>query len=47
VDPNKEQIGDDNDIKIENADLVDYTKNMFKAQFGGMTMNEEMEEIWM
>jgi trigger factor len=39
----KNKVGDDNDIKIENADLVEYTKNMFRAQFGGMTMNEEME----
>jgi trigger factor len=39
----KNKIGEDNEVKIENADLVDYTKSMFKAQFGGMVMNEEME----
>ncbi len=39
----KNKIGDDNDIKVENADLVEYTKKMFRAQFGGMALNEEME----
>lgn len=39
----KNKIGDDNEVKIENADLIDYTKSMFRAQFGGMAMNEEME----
>jgi len=39
----KNKVGDDNDIKIENDDLVDYTKKMFRAQFGGMQLNEEME----
>jgi len=39
----KNKIGDDNEIKVENEDLVGYTKQMFKAQFGGMAMNEEME----
>ncbi len=39
----KNKVGDDNDIKIENADLVEYTKKMFRAQFGGMVLNEEME----
>lgn len=40
----KNKIGDDNKIKIENADLIDYTKKMFKAQFGGIDLNEEMEK---
>jgi trigger factor len=39
----KNKIGEDSEVKVENADLVDYTKSMFKAQFGGMMMNEEME----
>jgi trigger factor len=39
----KNKIGEDREVKVENADLVDYTKSMFKAQFGGMAMNEEME----
>lgn len=40
----KNKIADDNDIKIEYADLVDYTKKMYKAQFGGIELNEEMEK---
>jgi trigger factor len=39
----KNKVGDDNEIKIENDDLVNYTKQMFRAQFGGMALNEEME----
>jgi trigger factor len=43
VDIDQNKIGEDREVKVENADLVDYTKSMFKAQFGGMAMNEEME----
>jgi len=40
----KNKIADDNEIKIEYPDLVDYTKKMYKAQFGGIELNEEMEK---
>jgi trigger factor len=39
----KNKIADDNDLKVDYKELVDYTKKMFKAQFGGMALNEEME----
>ena len=40
----KNKIGEDSEIKIENDDMVAQTVKMFQAQFGGMGMNEEMEE---
>ena len=40
----KNKIFDDNEIKIEYQDIVDYTKKMFQAQFGGMELNEEMSK---
>ena len=40
----KNKIFDDHEIKIEYADIVDYTKKMFQAQFGGMELNEEMSK---
>ena len=40
----KNKIFDDNEIKIEYSDIVDYTKKMFQAQFGGMELNEEMSK---
>ena len=39
----KNRIAEDNDIKVEHSDMIEYTKNMFKAQFGAMTISEEME----
>jgi trigger factor len=40
----KNRVAEDNGVKIENEDLVDYTKKMFKAQFGGIDLNEEMDK---
>lgn len=40
----KNRIGEDNDLKVEYKDTVDYTKKMFQTQFGGMELNEEMEK---
>jgi len=40
----KNRIADDNELKIEYTDAVDYTKKMFQAQFGGMSLNEEMDK---
>ncbi len=40
----KNRIADDNELKIEYSDAVDYTKKMFQAQFGGMILNEEMDK---
>ena len=40
----KNRISDENEIKIEYADVIEYTKKMFQAQFGGMEMNEEMSQ---
>jgi trigger factor len=40
----KNRVAEDNGINIENADLVEYTKKMFKAQFGGIDLNEEMDK---
>ena len=39
----KNRIGEENGLKVEYADIVEYTKKMFQAQFGGMQMNEEIE----
>lgn len=40
----KNKIAEDNEIKIEHTDLIDYTKKMFKAQFGAMNISEEMDK---
>ena len=40
----KNRIADDNELKIEYTDAVDYTKKMFQAQFGGISLNEEMDK---
>ena len=40
----KNKIFEDNEVKIEYQDIVDYTKKMFAAQFGGMELNEEMSK---
>ncbi len=40
----KNRIGEDNDVKVEYKDTVDYTKKMFQTQFGGMELNEEMDK---
>lgn len=40
----KNKIFDDSEVKVEYQDIVDYTKKMFQAQFGGMEMNEEMSK---
>lgn len=40
----KNKVGEDNDLKVEYKDAVDYTKKMFQAQFGGMELNEDMEK---
>jgi len=40
----KNKIFDDNEIKIDYKDIVEYTKKMFQAQFGGMELNEEMSQ---
>ncbi len=40
----KNRIGEDNELKVEYADAIDYTKKMFHSQFGGMEMNEEMDK---
>ena len=40
----KNKIFDENETKIEYQDIVDYTKKMFQAQFGGMELNEEMSQ---
>lgn len=40
----KNRMGEDNELKVEYADAIDYTKKMFRAQFGGMELNEEMDK---
>ncbi len=40
----KNKIFDDSEVKVEYQDIVEYTKKMFQAQFGGMEMNEEMSK---
>ncbi len=40
----KNRIGEDNDLKVEYKDTVDYTKKMFQTQFGAMELNEEMDK---
>jgi trigger factor len=41
----KNDIANDNDdVKIEYVDTVNYTKKMFQAQFGGMELNDEMDK---
>lgn len=40
----KNRIFEESDVKIEYADIVDYTKKMFQAQFGGMELNDEMSQ---
>jgi trigger factor len=40
----KNRLSEDLEIKVENDDLIDYTKSMFKAQFGAMDVNDEMDE---
>ena len=40
----KNRVADDHDLKIENDDLINYTKKMYKAQFGGIDLNEEMDK---
>lgn len=40
----KNKMFDENEVKIEYQDIVDYTKKMFQAQFGGMELNEEMSQ---
>ncbi|MCG8310571.1 MAG: trigger factor [Cytophagales bacterium] len=40
----KNRIFEDNEIKIDYTDIVDYTKKMFQAQFGGMELNDEMSK---
>ncbi len=39
----KNRIEEENDSKVEYADIVEYTKKMFQTQFGSMQMNEEIE----
>ena len=38
----KNRIFEENDVKIEYPEIVDYTIKMFQAQFGGMELNDEM-----
>ena len=40
----KNRIFEENDVKVEYAEIVDYTIKMFQAQFGGMELNEEMSK---
>lgn len=40
----KNRIGEDNDLKVEYKDTVDYAKKMFQTQFGAMELNEEMDK---
>lgn len=40
----KNRIFEENEVKIEYADIVAYTKQMFQAQFGGMELNDEMSQ---
>ncbi len=40
----KNRVAEDGGINIENIDLIEYTKKMFKAQFGGIDLNEEMDK---
>jgi len=40
----KNRIFEENEVKIEYADIVEYTKKMFQAQFGGMELNDEMSQ---
>jgi trigger factor len=40
----KNRIFEENDVKIEYPEIVDYTIKMFQAQFGGMELNEEMRK---
>ena len=39
----KNKVAEENELKVEPEEMVEYTKKMFKAQFGGMALNEEME----
>lgn len=41
----RNKIGEDNDVKVEHAEVISRTKELFMQQFGGMTsLSEEMEE---
>ncbi|MCK5470712.1 MAG: trigger factor, partial [Cyclobacteriaceae bacterium] len=40
----KNRIADDNELKIEYADVVESTKKMYEAQFGGIELTEEMDK---
>ena len=41
----RNKIGEDNDVKVEHAEVIARTKELFLQQFGGMTsLSEEMEE---
>jgi len=41
----RNKIGEDNDVKVEHAEVIERTKALFMQQFGGMTsLSEEMEE---
>jgi len=40
----KNKIAKANDVKAEHEDVVNEAKNMIKAQFGSMTISEEMEK---
>lgn len=40
----KNRIAEDNDLNVEYADVVDSTKRMYQAQFGGIELTEEMNK---
>ncbi|NJN27608.1 MAG: trigger factor [Cyclobacteriaceae bacterium] len=40
----KNRIASDNDVKIEYEEAVAQTKKMYMAQFGGMSLSEEMDK---
>lgn len=41
----RNKIGEDNSIKVDHAEVISRTKELFMQQFGGMTtLSEEMEE---
>ncbi len=41
----RNKIGEDNDVKVEHAEVITRTKELFMQQFGGLTsLSEEMDE---
>lgn len=41
----RNKIGEDNDVKVEHAEVIARTKELFMQQFGGLTtLSEEMDE---